>query len=73
MNPPPPEALPHLRGVGTMFDYSYFAAIDLAKNDFSVHAVDSNCKVILHKSVTRSKRAVVLITKCVFSSRQITP
>jgi transposase len=38
-----------------MSDYSYFAGIDLAKNHFSIHAVDSKGKVILHKSVTRSK------------------
>ncbi|WP_182029242.1 IS110 family transposase, partial [Vibrio sp. B1FLJ16] len=38
-----------------MSDYSYFCGIDLAKNHFSIHAVDSNGKVILHKSVTRSK------------------
>ncbi|PTQ16811.1 IS110 family transposase, partial [Vibrio splendidus] len=38
-----------------MFDYSYFCGIDLAKNYFSLHAVDQNGKVILHKSVTRSK------------------
>ncbi len=29
--------------------------MDLAKNHFSLHAVDQNGKVILHKSVTRSK------------------
>ncbi len=44
-----------------MSDYSYFCSIDLAKNHFSVHAVDQNGKVILHKSVTRSK----LLTKIV--------
>ena len=38
-----------------MSDYSYFCGIDLAKNHFSLHAVDQNGKVILHKSVTRSK------------------
>ncbi|CDU08056.1 hypothetical protein VCR14J2_610159 [Vibrio coralliirubri] len=39
-----------------MSDYSYFCGIDLAKNHFSLHAVDPNGKVILtHKSVTRSK------------------
>ncbi len=38
-----------------MSDYSYFCGIDLAKNHFSVHAVDQNGKVLLHKSVTRSK------------------
>jgi hypothetical protein len=37
-----------------MFDYSYFGGIDLAKNHFSIHVVDSTGKVILHKSVTRS-------------------
>ncbi|MGF1747088.1 hypothetical protein L4B77_20020, partial [Vibrio minamisatsumaniensis] len=40
---------------GTMSDFSYFCGIDLAKNHFSLHAVDKNGKVILHKSVTRSK------------------
>ena len=38
-----------------MSDYSYFCGIDLAKNHFSLHAVDQNGKVILHKSVIRSK------------------
>ncbi|MBR9787428.1 MAG: IS110 family transposase [Vibrionaceae bacterium] len=38
-----------------MSDYSYFAGIDLAKNHFSIHVVDSKGNVILHKSVTRSK------------------
>ncbi|WKY60732.1 transposase [Vibrio sp. SNU_ST1] len=38
-----------------MSDYSYFCGIDLAKNHFSLHAVDQNGKVILHKSVNRSK------------------
>ena len=38
-----------------MSDYSYFCGIDLAKNHFSLHAVDHNGKVLLHKSVTRSK------------------
>ncbi|TKG01786.1 IS110 family transposase, partial [Vibrio sp. F13] len=38
-----------------MSDYSYFCGIDLAKNHFSLHALDQNGKVILHKSVTRSK------------------
>ncbi|CAK3020038.1 hypothetical protein VCRA219O19_70156 [Vibrio crassostreae] len=38
-----------------MSDCSYFCGIDLAKNHFSLHAVDQNGKVILHKSVTRSK------------------
>ncbi len=37
-----------------MSDYSYFCGIDLAKNHFSLHAVNQNSKVILHKSVTRS-------------------
>ena len=31
------------------------AGIDLAKNRFSLHALGQNGKVILHKSVTRSK------------------
>lgn len=38
-----------------MFDYSYFGGIDLAKNHFSIHVVDSQDKVVLHKSVTCSK------------------
>ncbi|EHH1077218.1 IS110 family transposase, partial [Vibrio parahaemolyticus] len=38
-----------------MSDYSYFGGIDLAKNHFSIHVVDSKGKVALHKSVTRSK------------------
>ncbi|GAD79234.1 hypothetical protein VEZ01S_09_00020 [Vibrio ezurae NBRC 102218] len=38
-----------------MSDYSYFCGIDLAKNHFSLHAVDQNGKVILNKSATRSK------------------
>ncbi|MEF1285944.1 MULTISPECIES: IS110 family transposase [unclassified Vibrio] len=38
-----------------MSDYSYFGGIDLAKNHFSIHVVDSQGKVTLHKSVTRSK------------------
>lgn len=38
-----------------MSDYSYFGGIDLAKNHFSIHVVNSQGKVILHKSVTRSK------------------
>lgn len=38
-----------------MSDYSYFGGIDLAKNHFSIHVVDSQDKVVLHKSVTRSK------------------
>ncbi|WMN89789.1 IS110 family transposase [Vibrio parahaemolyticus] len=38
-----------------MSDYSYFGGIDSAKNHFSIHVVDSQGKVILHKSVTRSK------------------
>lgn len=42
-----------------MPDYSYFGGIDVAKNHFSIHAVDSQGKVILHKSITRSK----LLTK----------
>ncbi|OLQ90260.1 transposase [Vibrio panuliri] len=44
---------------GTMSDYSYFCGIDLAKNHFSIHAVDKHGKVLLHKSVTHSK----LLTK----------
>ncbi|CAV25847.1 putative transposase [Vibrio atlanticus] len=40
---------------GTMSDYSYFFGIDLTKNHFSLHAVDQSGKVLLHKSVTRSK------------------
>jgi transposase len=43
-----------------MSDHSYFAGIDLAKNHFSIHAVYSNGKVILHKSVTRSKLLLTL-------------
>ncbi len=38
-----------------MSDFSYFCGIDLAKNHFSLHAVDQNGRVLLHKSVTRSK------------------
>ncbi|CAH6903676.1 hypothetical protein VCHA50P417_70217 [Vibrio chagasii] len=38
-----------------MPDYSYFCGIDLAKNHFSLHAIDQNGKVLLYKSVTRSK------------------
>ncbi|GAB2661989.1 hypothetical protein GCM10026988_33100 [Vibrio panuliri] len=38
-----------------MSDYSYFCGIDLAKNHFSIHVVDQHGKVLLHKSVTRSK------------------
>jgi len=38
-----------------MSDYSYFCGIDLTKNHFSLHAVEQNGKIILHKSVTRSK------------------
>ncbi len=38
-----------------MSDYSYFCSIDLAKNHFSLHAVEQNSKVILHKSATHSK------------------
>ena len=38
-----------------MSDYSYFCGVNLTKNHFSLHAVDQNGKVILHKSVTRSK------------------
>ncbi len=38
-----------------MSDYSNFCGIDLAINHFSIHAVDQHGKVLLHKSVTRSK------------------
>ncbi len=38
-----------------MSDYSYFCGIDLTKTTFSLHDEDQNGKVILHKSVTRSK------------------
>ncbi len=38
-----------------MPDYSYFCEIDLAKNHFSIYAVDQHDKVLLHKSATRSK------------------
>ncbi|SIO95407.1 hypothetical protein VSP9026_03150 [Vibrio spartinae] len=38
-----------------MSDYSYFGSIDLAKNHFSIHVVNSKGKVALHKSVTCSK------------------
>jgi transposase len=38
-----------------MSDYSYFCVIDQAKNHVSLHAVGQNSKVILHRSVTRSK------------------
>jgi transposase len=38
-----------------MSDYSYFGGIDLAKNHFSIHVVDVKGKVVLHKSVSRSK------------------
>ena len=38
-----------------MSDYPYFCGIELARNHFSLHAVDQNGKVILHKSVTRTK------------------
>ena len=38
-----------------MSDYSYFCGINLAKNHFSLHAVDPDGKVILQKSVTRYK------------------
>ena len=38
-----------------MSDYSSLCGTDLAKNHFSLHAVYQNGKVILHKSVTRSK------------------
>ncbi len=32
-----------------------YCGIDLAKNHFSVHAINQHGKVILHKNVTRSK------------------
>ncbi|CCO60360.1 putative Transposase and inactivated derivative [Vibrio nigripulchritudo] len=38
-----------------MSNCSYFGGIDIAKNHFSIHVVDSNGKVTLHKSVTRPK------------------
>ncbi|CCO50178.1 hypothetical protein VIBNISOn1_p0014 [Vibrio nigripulchritudo SOn1] len=38
-----------------MSNCSYFSGIDLAKNHFSIHVVDSDVKVILHKSVTHPK------------------
>jgi len=38
-----------------MSDYSYLGGIDLAKNHFSIHVVDVKGKVVLHKSVSRSK------------------
>ena len=38
-----------------MSDYSYFCSIDLAKNHFSLHVIDQNGKVLLHKSVTHPK------------------
>lgn len=38
-----------------MSDYSYSGDIDLAKNHFSIYIVDSKGKVVLHKSVIRSK------------------
>ncbi|UAB73741.1 IS110 family transposase [Vibrio sp. SCSIO 43132] len=38
-----------------MSNCSYFGGIDLAKSHFSIHVVDHNGKVILHKSVTRPK------------------
>ncbi|EGU55372.1 putative transposase [Vibrio nigripulchritudo ATCC 27043] len=40
---------------GTISNCFYFGGIDLAKNHFSIHVVDSNGKVILHKFVTRPK------------------
>jgi len=43
-----------------MSDYSCFCGIDLAKNHFSLHAIDQNGKVILHKSVTRSKLLTII-------------
>ncbi|SMS02334.1 hypothetical protein VIM7927_03654 [Vibrio mangrovi] len=44
-----------------MSDYSYFCGIDLAKNHFSIHVIDSKGKVALHKSVTRSKLLTPMI------------
>lgn len=38
-----------------MSNYIHFCGIDLAKNHFSLHAVDSTGKVLLHKSVSRAK------------------
>nr|WP_262415460.1 hypothetical protein [Vibrio sp. SCSIO 43132] len=38
-----------------MSNCSYFGGIDLAKNHFSIHVVDSDGKVILHKSIARPK------------------
>ncbi len=35
-------------------DLPRLCGINLAKNHFSLHAVDQNGKVLLHKSVTRS-------------------
>lgn len=32
-----------------------YCGIDLAKNHFSVHAINQHGKVILHKNVTRTK------------------
>nr|WP_164091102.1 hypothetical protein [Vibrio coralliirubri] len=43
-----------------MSDYSYFCGINLAKNYFSVHAVDQNDKVILHKTVTPCSKQLML-------------
>ncbi|PML45264.1 transposase [Vibrio tasmaniensis] len=43
-----------------MSDYSYVCGIDLAKNHFSLHAVDQSGKVLLHKSVTRSKLLTII-------------
>ncbi|EGU60373.1 putative transposase [Vibrio nigripulchritudo ATCC 27043] len=40
---------------GTKSNCSYFGGIDLAIKHFSIHVVDSDGKVILHKSVTRPK------------------
>lgn len=37
-----------------MYDCSFFCGIYLAKNHFSLHAVDQNGKVLIHKFVNRS-------------------
>ncbi len=43
-----------------MSQLSCFCGIDLAKNHFSIHAVDERGKVILHKSVIRAKLLTTL-------------
>ncbi|CCN70537.1 transposase (fragment) [Vibrio nigripulchritudo SFn118] len=40
---------------GSLSNCSYFGGVELAKNHFSIHVVDSDGKVFLHKSVTRPK------------------